>query len=156
MLDLNILFLIIVAKDFSQYEPIFLQMSEDKKTVNAFELADLLEACLPNGKTSWSSTNSVIFWFRKYYTYILIFFSVLNYLDYIKSCASIEVCRQIVIAFDSTALGRITFENFKDLMCSLKVWHNVFKNWTKVRFFVSILFRKKVENHFDYAEFYSK
>jgi len=88
-----------VAKDFSQYEPIFLQMSEDKKTVNAFELADLLEACLPN--------------------------------DYIKSCASIEVCRQIVIAFDSTNMGRITFENFKDLMCSLKIWHNVFKNWTK-------------------------
>merc|ERR1719273_174396 len=88
-----------VAKDFSQYEPIFLQMSEDKKTVNAFELADLLEACLPN--------------------------------DYIKSCASIEVCRQIVIAFDNTGMGRITFENFKDLMCSLKVWHNVFKNWTK-------------------------
>ena len=41
-----------VAKDFSQYEPIFLQMSEDKKTVNAFELADLLEACLPNGMFS--------------------------------------------------------------------------------------------------------
>ena len=52
VLDFTILFLIIVAKDFSQYEPIFLQMSEDKKTVNAFELADLLEACLPNGKTS--------------------------------------------------------------------------------------------------------
>ena len=42
-------YFILVAKDFSQYEPIFLQMSEDKKTVNAFELADLLEACLPNG-----------------------------------------------------------------------------------------------------------
>merc|ERR1712098_104685 len=27
--------------------------------------------------------------------------------------------------------GRITFSNFKDLMCSLKLWHNVFKNWTK-------------------------
>ena len=27
-------------------------MSEDKKTVNAFELADLLEACLPNGTFS--------------------------------------------------------------------------------------------------------
>ena len=44
--------LFLVAKDFSQYEPIFLQMSEDKKTVNAFELADLLEACLPNGTFS--------------------------------------------------------------------------------------------------------
>ena len=52
LLDFTLLSFIIVAKDFSQYEPIFLQMSEDKKTVNAFELADLLEACLPNGKTS--------------------------------------------------------------------------------------------------------
>jgi len=87
------------SKDFSQYEPIFKQVSEDKRTVTAFELQDMLEACLPN--------------------------------DYIKSCASIEVCRQIVVAFDSTGLGRINFANFKDLMCSLKVWHNVFKNWTK-------------------------
>ena len=47
---------ILVAKDFSQYEPIFLQMSEDKKTVNAFELADLLEACLPNGTLLKSMT----------------------------------------------------------------------------------------------------
>ena len=88
----------------------------------------------------------------------MIFIPALNDLDYIKSCASIEVCRQIVIAFDSTAMGRITFENFKDLMCSLKVWHNVFKNWTKVRCFVSILSRKKVENHFyaNYSEFYSR
>ena len=68
VLDLNILFLIIVAKDFSQYEPIFLQMSEDKKTVNAFELADLLEACLPNGKTSWYNT---------YLTCILFFIHIL-------------------------------------------------------------------------------
>ena len=147
MLDLNILFLIIVAKDFSQYEPIFLQMSEDKKTVNAFELVDLLEACLPNGKTSWYNTYLTFILIFSKYTYTLTLISFLNDLDYIKSCASIEVCRQIVIAFDSTALGRITFENFKDLMCSLKVWHNVFKNWTKVRCFVSILSRKKVENN---------
>ena len=125
-------------------------MSEDKKTVNAFELADLLEACLPNGKTNWSSTYRVFHYFRKskYCKCILIFIPALNDLDYIKSCASIEVCRQIVIAFDSTAMGRITFENFKDLMCSLKVWHNVFKNWTKVRCFVSILYRKKFINDF--------
>ena len=86
--------------------------------------------------------------FLWYYPYILIFIFVLNDLDYIKSCASIEVCRQIVIAFDSTAMGRITFENFKDLMCSLKVWHNVFKNWTKVSFFLCILSRNKVKNQF--------
>ena len=38
------------SKDFSQYEPIFKQVSEDKRTVTAFELQDMLEACLPNGK----------------------------------------------------------------------------------------------------------
>ena len=53
-ITINFFLLFSVAKDFSQYEPIFLQMSEDKKTVNAFELADLLEACLPNGKSSQS------------------------------------------------------------------------------------------------------
>ena len=51
--------------------------------------------------------------------------------DYIKSCASLEVCRQVIVAFDSSGLGRITFSNFKDLMCSLKLWHGVFKNNTK-------------------------
>ena len=65
-------YFIIVAKDFSQYEPIFLQMSEDKKTVNAFELADLLEACLPNGKTSW---------YNAYLTCILIFLELYIYFD---------------------------------------------------------------------------
>ena len=52
-------------------------------------------------------------------------------LDYIKSCASLEVCRQVIVAFDSSGLGRITFSNFKDLMCSLKLWHGVFKNHSK-------------------------
>ena len=51
--------------------------------------------------------------------------------DYIKSCASLEVCRQVIVAFDSSGLGRITFSNFKDLMCSLKLWHGVFKNHSK-------------------------
>ena len=35
------------------------------------------------------------------------------------------------MAFDSSGLGRITFSNFKDLMCSLKLWHGVFKNHSK-------------------------
>ena len=35
------------------------------------------------------------------------------------------------MAFDSSGLGRITFANFKDLMCSLKLWHGVFKNNAK-------------------------
>ena len=41
----------------------------------------------------------------------------------------------MVVAFEASTssdnLGRITFGNFKDLMCSLKAWHNVFKTWTK-------------------------
>ena len=56
---------------------------------------------------------------------------MLIFADYIKSCASLEVCRQVIVAFDSSGLGRITFSNFKDLMCSLKLWHGVFKNNAK-------------------------
>ena len=44
------------AKDFSQYEPIFRQISEDKKTITPFELQDMLEACLPNGEFSHFSS----------------------------------------------------------------------------------------------------
>lgn len=56
------------GKGFSQYEAVFLQLADEHKTVNAFELQELLEACLPN--------------------------------DYIKSCASMEVCRQVVLTMD--------------------------------------------------------
>lgn len=88
-----------LLKDFSHYEPLFNQVADERRTINCFELQDLLETCLPN--------------------------------DYIKSCASLEVCRQVIVAFDSSGLGRITFSNFKDLMCSLKLWHGVFKNNAK-------------------------
>jgi len=84
---------------FSQYESVFLQLADEHRTVNAFELQELLEACLPN--------------------------------DYIKSCASIEVCRQVVITFDASNSGRLKFADFKDLMCSLKHWQTAFKNHTK-------------------------
>lgn len=56
------------TKSFLQYEAVFLQLADEHRTVNAFELQELLDACLPN--------------------------------DYIKSCASIEVCRQVVLALD--------------------------------------------------------
>lgn len=56
------------GKSFSQYEAVFLQLADEHRTVNAFELQELLDACLPN--------------------------------DYIKSCASVEVCRQIVLTFE--------------------------------------------------------
>jgi calpain-9 len=37
-------------KDFSQYEPLFNQVSDERRTINSFELQDLLETCLPNGE----------------------------------------------------------------------------------------------------------
>lgn len=37
------------GKGFSQYEAVFLQLADEHRTVNAFELQELLEACLPNG-----------------------------------------------------------------------------------------------------------
>jgi len=39
------------GKGFSQYEAVFLQLADEHRTVNAFELQELLEACLPNGTT---------------------------------------------------------------------------------------------------------
>jgi hypothetical protein len=38
------------GKSFSQYEAVFLQLADEHRTVNAFELQELLDACLPNGK----------------------------------------------------------------------------------------------------------
>merc|ERR1719188_1913556 len=80
------------AKGFEQYDAVFMQLCDDRKTINSFELRELLETCLPN--------------------------------DYIKSCASIEVCRQVVVAMDrernSSGLGRLGYSEFKDLIVSLK------------------------------------
>ncbi|XP_065219426.1 calpain-C [Planococcus citri] len=87
------------GKSFTQYESVFLQLADEHRTVNSFELQELLDACLPN--------------------------------DYIKSCACMEVCRQIVITLDSMGNGRLKFSDFKDLMCSLKCWQTAFKNHTK-------------------------
>ena len=39
-------------KDFTQYEPLFNQVSDERRTINCFELQDLLETCLPNGKVN--------------------------------------------------------------------------------------------------------
>lgn len=51
--------------------------------------------------------------------------------DYVKSCATIEVCRLIISALDSTAFGRLHFKDYKNIMCSLRFWQNTFKNHTK-------------------------
>ncbi|GAB6033052.1 hypothetical protein CHUAL_012668 [Chamberlinius hualienensis] len=87
------------GKGLNQYEAVFMQLAEEHKTINAFELQELLEAVLPN--------------------------------DYVKSCASLEVCRQVVLTLDSSGTGRLKFSDFKDFMCSLKYWQNTFKNHTK-------------------------
>lgn len=87
------------GKSLSQYEAVFLQLADEHKTINMFELQELLEAVLPN--------------------------------DYVKSCASLDVCREVVLALDGSGQGRLKFTDFKDLMCSLKYWQNAFKNHTK-------------------------
>ena len=43
------------GKGFSQYEAVFLQLADEHRTVNAFELQELLEACLPNGMISFTN-----------------------------------------------------------------------------------------------------
>ncbi|KAI5640310.1 calpain family cysteine protease domain-containing protein [Phthorimaea operculella] len=84
------------GSSFAQYEAVFLQLADEHRTIDAFELQELLDACLPN--------------------------------DYIKSCASIDTCRQIVLSMDKNGTGRISLSDFKDLMCSLKHWQLVFKS----------------------------
>ena len=37
------------GKSLQQYESVFLQVADEHRSVNAFELHELLEACLPNG-----------------------------------------------------------------------------------------------------------
>lgn len=56
------------STSFAQYEAVFLQLADEHRTIDSFELQELLDACLPN--------------------------------DYIKSCASIDTCRQIVLSMD--------------------------------------------------------
>ncbi|XP_046657279.1 calpain-C-like [Daphnia pulicaria] len=87
------------GKNVAQYEAVFLQLADEHRTVNAFELHELLEACLPN--------------------------------DYIKSCANLDVCRQLVLVFDVSGLGRLKLTDFRDFMASLKQWQTAFKSHTK-------------------------
>ncbi|XP_055923272.1 calpain-C isoform X2 [Eupeodes corollae] len=82
-----------------QYEPVFMQLADENKSINCFELQELLEACLPN--------------------------------DYIKGCANIDICRQVIALQDKTGTGRINFIQFKTFMVNLKSWQGVFKIYTK-------------------------
>ncbi|GIY80368.1 calpain-C [Caerostris extrusa] len=88
-----------IETKINSYEGIFLQLSDEHKTLNAFELQDVLEVCLPN--------------------------------DYVKSCATLEVCRQVILALDTTGNGRLKFSDYKNLMCSLKHWQVIFRAHTK-------------------------
>ncbi|CAG2122270.1 unnamed protein product, partial [Medioppia subpectinata] len=84
---------------FAQYEALFMQFADEHKSINAFELQELLETCLPN--------------------------------DYVKSCATLDVCRQIVITLEANGSGRIRYNDYKNIMCSLRNWQNCFKTHTK-------------------------
>ncbi|TMW49507.1 hypothetical protein DOY81_005397 [Sarcophaga bullata] len=86
-------------KNVCQYEPVFMQLADENKTINCFELHELLDACLPN--------------------------------DYIKGCANIDICRQVIALQDKTGTGRINFLQFKTFMVNLKAWQGVFKMYTK-------------------------
>ena len=39
------------TKGLSQYQSIFMQVADEHKCVNAFDLQELLDVCLPNGET---------------------------------------------------------------------------------------------------------
>ena len=41
------------------------------------------------------------------------------------------MCRLIIATFDSKGFGKITFKEFKDLICSIKFWQGAFKTHTK-------------------------
>lgn len=92
------------GKGFSQYEAVFLQLADEHRTVNAFELQELLEACLPNGTHLWVFffIIKIMFaeWNQRHYGISLMYFFHAHDADYIKSCACMEVCRQVVLTMD--------------------------------------------------------
>ncbi|XP_055940429.1 calpain-C-like isoform X1 [Argiope bruennichi] len=51
--------------------------------------------------------------------------------DYVKSCATLEVCRQIILALDKSGSGRLKYQDYKNLMCSLKLWQTIFRSHSK-------------------------
>jgi len=89
------------SKGYEQYESLFLELCDERRTVSPFDLQELLETCLPN--------------------------------DYIKSMASLDICRLIVSTMekDRNCLGRLNHANFKDLIVSLKMWQSVFRAHTR-------------------------
>lgn len=84
---------------FKPYHLLFLHLADEHKTIDAFDLQELLEKSLPN--------------------------------DYVQSCATIETCRQIVLAMEvpgeKDVLGRITVNDYKNLLANLKRWEEIFR-----------------------------
>uniref|UniRef100_A0A915L5D7 Peptidase C2 calpain domain-containing protein n=1 Tax=Romanomermis culicivorax TaxID=13658 RepID=A0A915L5D7_ROMCU len=82
------------------YKNMFISFADENRTINAYELQELLHSCLPN--------------------------------DYMKSCASLDVCKRVLAAFQpQNHLGRLSFEKFKDFLCSLKVWQEILGHYSK-------------------------
>lgn len=83
-----------------EYKNSFLAVADERKTLNSYELQEVLHGCLPN--------------------------------DYMKSCASLDGCRNVVKAFGThSQLGRINYTQFRDFMSSLKSWAEVFSSYSK-------------------------
>ncbi|XP_074601219.1 calpain C isoform X2 [Brevipalpus obovatus] len=52
--------------------------------------------------------------------------------DYVKSCATLGVCRLIIATLDTSGtLGRLKYSDYKNIMCSLRLWQTIFRNHTK-------------------------
>lgn len=122
----------------------FLQLADEHRTVNAFELQELLDACLPNGEQTILIIVSIIFTFHRSLTIIkkkkIVFFFFLT--DYIKSCASMEVCRQVVITLD-VSISTIVADNFRSFFphtrCrnAIDIFVHSNKHWTLVVCFMN-------------------
>jgi len=83
-----------------EYHSLFFSLADEKRTINCYELQELLHSCLPN--------------------------------DYMKSSASLDVCRRVVQAFQpSSNFGRLEYDHFRDFICSLKAWQEIFSFYSK-------------------------
>lgn len=101
------------GKGFSQYEAVFLQLADEHRTVNAFELQELLEACLPNGKIYFYTFSVQI---EEIFKNAIFFIS-----DYIKSCACMDVCRQVILSMDVSFLTFKKTINYDDKMSNQSI-----------------------------------
>lgn len=71
---------------FVHYEPAYMHLADERKTIDAFGLQELLDFCLPN--------------------------------DYVKSCASLDTCRQLVLTMDVSFINVPILEH-KLLACAV-------------------------------------